>query len=85
MWYIAFILSLSPFYLLSLVLICISPKNIVPFIFEVRFRLSRLDFSGYFFFCESEKQRLLLVHKILLDRSAGLVDDKVCGFCGEYF
>lgn len=84
MWYFAFILSLSPIYFFSLVLFCISPKNIVPFIFEVRFRLSRLDFSGYFY-CESEKRRLLLVHKILLDRSAGLVDDKVCGFCGEDF
>lgn len=79
-----YFVTLSILLFLSLVLFCISPKNIVPFIFEVRFRLSRLDFSGYFF-CESEKRRLLLVHKNLLDRSAGLADDRVCGFCGEVF
>lgn len=44
-----YFVTLSILLFLSLVLFCISPKNIVPFIFEVRFRLSRLDFSGYFF------------------------------------
>lgn len=39
-----YFVTLSILLSLSLVLFCISPKNIVPFIFEVRFRLSRLDF-----------------------------------------
>lgn len=59
-----YFVTLSILLFLSLVLFCISPKNIVPFIFEVRFRLSRLDFFRDTFFCESEKRRLLLVHKI---------------------
>lgn len=80
-----YFVTLSILLFLSLVLFCISPKNIVPFNFEVRFRLSRLDFFRDTFFCESEKRRLLLVHKILLDCSAGLADDRVCGFCGEDF